>query len=246
MNLCVLILTPQWPAWHRAQNTCSIKACQCRPLIKLREPKTSVFKPSPLPSLLYHQPDSTVTIPSTEWFHFLIFELGLPHTDFSSLHLCSCSWLREALPFFSLIAIFQPLPPSLSAVRGTSLTSYFKFNCCFQPAMQTPCLASPRLLGHSTKFCWARLPPSRLHPHPAKPHLISSKGCMENKISEFFHVPKLFCLHAWLIIWLHREFCNYLHFFSRVSFPACFSWSFLIPAAGFLQGAGDLWLTTCI
>lgn len=72
MNLCVLILTPQWPAWHRAQNTCSIKACQCRPLIKLGEPKTSVFKPSPLPSLLHHQQDSTVTIPSTEWFlsHF--------------------------------------------------------------------------------------------------------------------------------------------------------------------------------
>lgn len=114
----------QWPAWYRAQNTYSIKACQCRPLIKPGEPKTLVFKPSPLPSLLHHQPDSTVTIPSTEWFHFLIFELGLPHTNFSSPHLCSCSWLRgEALPFFSLIAIFQPLPPSLSAVRGTSLTS---------------------------------------------------------------------------------------------------------------------------
>lgn len=85
-----------------------------------------------------------MTIPSTEWFHFLIFELGLPHTDFSSLHLCSCSWLGgEALPFFSLIAIFQPLPPSLSAVRGTSLASYFKFNCCFQPAMQTPAWPLP-------------------------------------------------------------------------------------------------------
>ena len=84
----------QWPVWYRAQNACAIKAYQCCTRIKLGKQEASVFKPRLLPSLLHQQLDSTVTIPSTMRFHLLIFELGLPHTDFSGPHLYSCSWLR--------------------------------------------------------------------------------------------------------------------------------------------------------